>query len=411
MLAGSSREEIGGWRVLHLAGTPRQVGYQHGWYAGAEITDAIESVKPGLDKGWAWTRDTAHRLFWDKLDPEYRDEISGIAEGAAAKGVKIDADDVLALNASIEIQGYYEPYLKAKLGRTSIVSKAPLACSAFVATGSITADGKPVMAHNFWWDYQSGERFREILDIKPASGHRIMLDAMPGLIDSATDWAISDAGLGLTETTISNFAGFDEKGLPEFMRMRKAIQYGESLDGMTAILKKGNNGGYANTWLMIDVNTNEIGKLELGLKNVIFSSATDGYFVGSNFPENPKLIAEEAPSYAPKGNNCEQRRMRWIDLIAKKKGQIDVETAKAFISDSTNPATGATDGHNGALCGKFGNDGAVNAKAVDAAMLKSFSFWARLGIPDGTTLPGKTNPGPGEVFAVPGMPWVEVRGR
>ena len=35
-------------------------------------------------------------------------------------------------------------------------------------------------------------------------------------------------------------------------------------------MREGNNGGYANTWLLADTKTNEIGKLELGLKNVIF---------------------------------------------------------------------------------------------------------------------------------------------
>ncbi|MFX8887345.1 hypothetical protein ABTM83_20055, partial [Acinetobacter baumannii] len=85
----------------------------------------------------------------------------------------------------------------------------------------------------------------------------------------------------LCETTISGFAGFDPNGIPEFQRMRKAIQYGTSLDEMVSIFKQGNNGGYANTWLMADSKSGEIGKLELGLKNVDFQRKKDGYFVGS----------------------------------------------------------------------------------------------------------------------------------
>ena len=67
------------------------------------------------------------------------------------------------------------------------------------------------------------------------------------------------------------------------------MQYSESLDDFVRMMKEGNNGGYANTWLVGDRKTNEIGRLELGLKYVTFDRTRDGYFVGSNFPINPKL--------------------------------------------------------------------------------------------------------------------------
>ena len=41
-----------------------------------------------------------------------------------------------------------------------------------------------------------------------------------------------------------------------------------------------------------DRKNNEIASLELGLKNVTLQRTTDGYFVGSNFPADEKLIAE-----------------------------------------------------------------------------------------------------------------------
>ncbi len=58
-------------------------------------------------------------------------------------------------------------------------------------------------------------------------------------------------------------------------------------------MKEGNNGGYANNWLLADIKNNEIASLELGLKNVTLERKKDGYFVGSNFPVNEKLIREE----------------------------------------------------------------------------------------------------------------------
>jgi hypothetical protein len=418
--AKGTREDKDGWIILHLSGTPHEVGFEHGSLAAPQIEKAVQAFQvevSGRGKDWAWLKSTSHRLFWNKLDKEYQDEITGIADGARSKGLTLDADDILALNSEIEIMDYELPAERARATHTQIVSHAPLACSAFVATGTETKDGKVVMGQNFWWGYLTGEHWNVILDIKPAKGHRIMLDAVPGFIESGTDWAINDQGLGLTETTISGFTGFDDKGLPEFERMRKSIQYADSLDQLSSILKLGNNGGYANTWLMVDSKTNEIGKLELGLKNVIFSSTTDGYYCGANFPEDPKLIREETPGYREdEANGRETRKMRWHSVLDKNKGQVDGDVAKTFLEDTYDSNTQKRDGQGGgALCAKGMGGGAINAKVVTGSMLSNMQFWARMGVPDGSDLLASTQPfsGPAKsvFFDLKGEPWCLVGSR
>ena len=56
----------------------------------------------------------------------------------------------------------------------------PEHCSAFVATGSYTKDGKVIIAHNDWTSYLDGARWTIIFDIAPASGKRILMDGFPG---------------------------------------------------------------------------------------------------------------------------------------------------------------------------------------------------------------------------------------
>ncbi len=119
------------------------------------------------------------------------------------------------------------------------------------------------------------------------------MDGMPGLIHSGDDFGINSAGLVITETTITGFKGFDPAGIPEFVRARKAMQYAASIDDFDRIMRDGNNGGYANAWLVADTSTGEIARLELGLRNVTLERTKDGYFVGANFPVSPKLAAEE----------------------------------------------------------------------------------------------------------------------
>ena len=73
-----------------------------------------------------------------------------------------------------------------------------------------------------------------------------------------------------SETTIGDFKGFDERGILEFVRFRRATQDASSIVEWCEIMKRGNNGGYANAWLLGDVNSGEIARLELGLKYVGF---------------------------------------------------------------------------------------------------------------------------------------------
>src|SRR5207249_9034866 len=61
----------------------------------------------------------------------------------------------------------------------------------------------------------------------------------------------------ITETTITGFTLFDPAGSPEFYRARKALQYSDSIDDYVRIMLDGNNGGYANDWLLGDNRSEE----------------------------------------------------------------------------------------------------------------------------------------------------------
>ena len=279
-----------GWTLAHLQGTPAEIGFQHGYLLASEIADTLAVVqlesRQDNAREWPFFRDAANRMMWPKIEQEYRDELQAIADGARAKSAKLDLWDVAALNAFLE-WGYYVKALDKQQGKKDgALPGVAEHCSAFVATGSYTTDGKAVIAHNNWSHYLDGTRWLIVFDIVPARGHRILMDGMAGLIHSGDDFGINDAGIAITETTIGGFAGFDTNGIPEFVRARKAMQYAESIDDFARIMKDGNNGGYANDWLIADTRKNEIAHLELGLKHVTLERTTDGYFVGANFPKN-----------------------------------------------------------------------------------------------------------------------------
>jgi hypothetical protein len=398
-LQGAFRKPaVRGWTFVHLQGTPAQIGYQHGYLLSAEIADLENVYKLELThdngKDWNFFRDAAKNVLWPHIDQEYRDELQGIADGVAARGVKMDLWDVVAMNAAEEWSYYVGQYDKDRNISSPSTVVAPDHCSAFVATGSYTKDGKIVIAHNDWTGYLDGSRWTIVLDVVPAKGYRFIMDTLPGFIHSGDDFAVNSAGIIITETTITGFSGYDFNGIPEFVRARKAVQYSASIDEVANNFKEGNNGGYANDWLIGDTRKNEIASLELGLKNVTLDRKTDGYFAGSNFPVNPKLASEETNfNLKDPSISANARHKRWTQLLEENKGKIDVAMAQQFLADHLDSFTGKTEASERTLCGHvedsprgmgawqppYGTAGAVQNKVTDATMAAKMSFTAAAG--------------------------------
>ncbi len=400
LLQGSYRFESNGWVFVHLQGPPDQLGYQHGYLLAAEIDDLLRALKPFLEHetkhDWNFYRKAAEQILWPKIDQEFQREIDGIVAGLAARKINADRWDIVALNAIEELPYYYVPWLDRQQGKPPS-THSPGNCSAFVATGSYTKDHRIVIAHNNWTSYAIGSRWNIIFDLTPEKGNRILMDGLPGVITSDDDFAVNSNGIMLTETTITGFTLFDPNGSPEFYRSRKALQYGNSIDDYVKIMLDRNNGGYANDWLLGDSKTGEIALFELGLREHSVRRTKDGYFVGSNFPVDPKLIkAETSFDVNNKTSSPNARHTRWDQLMAEHKGKIDVETAKRLEADAYDVVEKreAPDEHTLCGCvdksprgipewdwGKFYPGGTVQAKAMDASMAAKMQIWAAMGHP------------------------------
>ena len=134
-------------------------------------------------------------------------------------------------------------------------------------------------------------------------------------------------------------------------------------------MSEGNNGGYANDWLVADRNTGEVASLELGLKNVNLQRTKDGYFAGSNYPIDPKLNREEAVGFDVNDMSLSPnaRRARWRQLIEENKGRIDVAMAQRFLADHFDTYTKKEDPRR-AHVGRPHRPFAAGLRAVAAAL-------------------------------------------
>src|SRR5579862_609984 len=354
------RFQQGGWTYVHLEGSPAQIGYQHGYLLAPEIADTFAAIKlfdtHQSQRDWEFFRTAARQMLWPHIDAEYQQELQGIADGVKAHGVDLDVYDIVALNAFEEVPDYYVPWLNKQTTNKSAKAPklaAPGNCSAFIATGSMTKDHQIVIAHNNWTSYLAGERWVVVFDIQPEHGNRILMDGFPGVITSDDDFGVNSAGIMVTETTITQFEGWDPNGKPEFVRSRKAMQYANNVDDYVRIIEEGNNGGYANDWLVGDRKTGEIAYLELGLKYTPLWRTKDGYFVSSNFARDPKLMKNETPAFDPNNLSASEnaRRVTWEKKMADAKGRIDVELAEKFLADHEDSYSGKVDADQRSLCG------------------------------------------------------------
>lgn len=377
------RENKGGWIHLQISGNPYVRGYQYGYELSQEIGENIEiqdvSLKHETGQGFSFFREKAVEFYGKIVPQEYQEEMRGIADGANQAGLKISYDDVLCLNSLIDLSSWWQVEFS---GSASLLNH----CSAFIATGDWTTDGKIVMAHNTWGDYFSFSPWNLILDIVPEKGHRIVMQTAPGLIWSGSDFFLTDAGLVGCETTLFNFQHFDEKGIPAFLRARRAMQYAGSIDDFVSLMKEGNNGGYPNSWLLGDIKTNEIARFEQGLIYTSLSLSSNGYFAGYNAAEDPGIQSECGGWSANDPSNFSgARKVRFQELMEERKGKIDAETAKLILADHYDTWLGRENPSSRTICGHYiyheAPCGAMDGKVTTSDLASRMQFWAIWGAP------------------------------
>jgi hypothetical protein len=404
-LSKANRHEKNGWIYLHLEGAPEERGFQHGYLLAKEIKESIRVLseewhyESALD--WQWLVKKAGNMFTPKVDIENITEINGIVEGMKMAGVAINRDEIVTYNGYMELLWNWWPSVKDKISPNSPdVNKE--ACSSFIATGSMTADGGIVLGHNT----MSASFYplpNIILDILPEKGNQVFMQTYAGFIHSGTDFFMTNAGLVGSETTIGDFFPFDENGTPEFSRMRHATQYAASIEEWCEIMKNGNNGGLANAWLIGDINTNEIARFELGLKYVGFEKKKDGFFTGSNVAEDLRILRFETKRDETNIRlSSVARRVRWNKLMKENSGKINIELAKDLEADHFDTYLNTIKPDGRTLCehpdldpDTYGNDppfypwGTIDGKVVDSKMAKQMSFVARWGAACGTPFDAK----------------------
>lgn len=388
-----------GWLVVHIEGTPYERGWQHGQLLAHQIAGYVSvmaEVRSHRDPQTAWndTRRLVDALFLRRYAPELLEEMKGIADGAAAAGGKfsnrrLDLLDIAAINSGGEL-AFLDDSLRAtphgletrrfERPQFSIPRPRPTEhCSAFVATGPATADGRPVLGHITMSSLNEVRHFNVWLDIQPKMGHRLVFQTSPGGIQSGLDYYLNAAGLVIAETTITQ-THFDPQGQALASRIRQAVQYASTIEQAVERLSDRSNGLYTNQWLLADINTNQIAMFELGTRSSrLWHSSRDewlggtrGFYWGCNTPRSPEVLRETTPDLRGKPANLvvhpRTRDSAWIRLFEQHSGQIG--EAFGFEAFTTPPIAAFP---------------ACDAKFTTADLARKLQSWGLFGPPLGRT--------------------------
>jgi isopenicillin-N N-acyltransferase like protein len=213
-------EEVDGTKVLHLKGTPREMGFQHGTLLKADIREEVrflfevkaKEFKPEI-LGLKVPLD-ARRLILSiselqrKYTPaRYYEELSGIAEGSG-----VPVGDIVAANFIPEM----------------------FHCSGFALSGSATKDG--TLYHGRILDYGCDWKLQEhavLVVAEPEGSIPFVNVTYAGFIGSVT-------GMNARKVSIGEMGGGGQghwEGVPMSLLVRMALEEADDLDEAIAVFR------------------------------------------------------------------------------------------------------------------------------------------------------------------------------
>jgi len=204
-----------GNRVLHLSGTPREIGYQHGKLLADSIRRMYSRVVYGVglyysvEKG-KWFLDEARRLVDRQkqyIDPAYFEEMQGLAEGA---GVPV---------SEVQVGNIFPEFFH---------------CSGAAVFGKATIDGR--LLHARVLDYMTEVGLQDeavVMAVARDGVNRFVNVSYAGFIGSVT-------GMNAKKIAIGEMGGRGEglwDGTPMSFLLRGALEHSGTLDEALAYMR------------------------------------------------------------------------------------------------------------------------------------------------------------------------------
>jgi len=239
---------LGELPVLHVAGTPEEMGRQHGALLGDKVALLIERFKrffmvPGGpdDLGLALLRNA-----WARLRPyvpdAYLAEMAAVVQGAREAGHDLCEDAIAVATATTNFDLYQidrrltelaPPEVKGLLETQEIKKMPRMSCTMLAAWGTRTVDGKMFSHRNLDWHAQTGIHDERLITVcRPEDGIPFVTVGYTGIIGAL-------AGLSARGITVAEIGAFSAReeldGMPWTLTARRVLETTGSLEEAVAL--------------------------------------------------------------------------------------------------------------------------------------------------------------------------------
>lgn len=250
-----------GKKLLHVAGNPYEMGYQHGYLCAESVShmasydfwggmivyilgmDMTKEELYDLVRGDVMVERIVDRLFAliqrsiddGDIPQEFIDEMQGIVDGANDAGYDdVTFKHVMMNNMAFDVilsMGYkiLTPFLRLTDLEDRVGVHTPHSCNAFVAAGNATVDGRTLMGRDFM--FPNGEYYKHglLIEYVPDNGNRLVSVMTPSFVGTAA--GMNDHGIGVGIDMVparDNVVG--ELGMGGLMLNRYVLQYANELN-------------------------------------------------------------------------------------------------------------------------------------------------------------------------------------
>ncbi|GLQ06211.1 C45 family autoproteolytic acyltransferase/hydolase [Sneathiella chinensis] len=310
--------------VLDLSGPALSRGRQHGEQMAKSIHSNIQTYRNRFLLGGA-TREriSAEAEKWAERfrrhDPEYFEEMQGIAEGA---GVALS--DIAMLNARYELS--YSLYTSEAAALNTIPSHEPEGCTSFGMQPEYTTSGETLMGQN--WDWLEGLLGNMcLLRVRSDEHPTYMVLTQAGIVCGMI--GLNEEGIGLCVNGLSAHGDGEElHHRPFHMRVRDILR-SRTLDSALKVIVSTDR--VCSTNWVVGQKGGEVLNLETSSRVVHTLYPQNGLVTHGNLFISKDGIVSDFERLAP----CSLYRSPRLERLIRQQGdKWDAEMAKTALKDT-----------------------------------------------------------------------------
>lgn len=313
---------------FEFAGSPHEIGYQHGSQARELVHRHLKMAlgklaAAGVDHAEARRRAELYMPHIERHTPKFARELEGLAEGA---GIEVADAYILQLRAELQTTNF-----DAAGGDSAAEAREREAianeCTTFAISGEVTADGVPIAGQNADLPAPTRE-LGIVMRVTPDDGRPELLMLTPA--GQISYIGINDRGMAVFANFI-NTAGW-RPGFPRYLLSRTILEH-DSIATARQRLARIERASSRNVVIM--QGDGQAIDLELAVEREGVIEPDEGVITHANHFVAPEVVDEEQARGDRLANSC-TRHERMRELIESKRGAITVEDTMTFFRDRAN---------------------------------------------------------------------------